>query len=238
MSVLKVEDIDTYYENSHILHGLSLTIEEGEIVALLGRNGAGKTTTMLRSVGTVPPRAGRVVYRGEDVAGRSVDAISNMGVKLVPEGRRVFPALTVEENLLVAAESCTEPREVETMYEMFPLLDDLRENRGRNLSGGEQQMLSVARVLVQNPDLLLLDEPTEGLAPVIVEDLREVFADIVAEDVTVLLTEQNVSFAFDLAERAYIIEKGTDVYEGPIEDLRTREDLLDKYLSVAVGDEQ
>jgi branched-chain amino acid transport system ATP-binding protein len=236
VSVLDVEEIDTYYGNSHVLHGLSLAVEEGEIVALLGRNGAGKTTTLRSVVGTVPPREGRVVYRGEDVAGQSVDSISNGGIKLVPEERRVFPTLTVDENLLVASESCEDPRGVETMYETFPLLDDLRESRGRNLSGGEQQMLSVARALIQNPDLLLLDEPTEGLAPVIVEDLREVFAEIVTQDVTVLLTEQNVPFAFDLAERAYIIEKGTNVYEGPIEDLRSREDLLDKHLSVAASE--
>ena len=157
MSVLDVEEIDTYYGNSHVLHGLSLAVEEGEIVALLGRNGAGKTTTLRSVVGTVPPREGRVVYRGEDVAGQSVDSISNGGIKLVPEERRVFPTLTVDENLLVASESCEDPRGVETMYETFPLLDDLRESRGRNLSGGEQQMLSVARALIQNPDLLLLD---------------------------------------------------------------------------------
>ncbi|PSQ12473.1 ABC transporter ATP-binding protein [Halobacteriales archaeon QS_5_70_15] len=236
MSVLDVEGIDTYYGNSHVLHDLSLSLEENEIVALLGRNGAGKTTTLRSITGTVSPRSGAIRYRGEDVAGRSVDAISNSGIKLVPEERRVFPTLTVEENLLVAAESCANPREIGEMYEVFPVLDDLRENRGRNLSGGEQQMLSVARALIQSPDLLLLDEPTEGLAPVIVDDLSEVLHEVVSEDVTVVITEQNVEFALELSQRAVIVQKGDNVWDGSVEKLRANDELMDQYLSVGGGE--
>jgi branched-chain amino acid transport system ATP-binding protein len=236
MSVLELEDVDVFYGNSHVLFDLSLAVEENEVVVLLGRNGAGKTTTLRSIVGTVPRREGRITYRGTDIVEAPVNRISRMGVKLVPEDRRIFPTLTVHENLQVAAETAADSRPVEEMYEVFPTLDDLRDSKGRDLSGGEQQMLSVGRALVQNPDLLLLDEPTEGLAPVIVEDLRRVFEDIVAEDVTVLLTEQNVQFALDLAERAYIIEKGSNVWDGSVAELRQREDLLEEYLSVSVAE--
>lgn len=236
MTVLELEDTNAYYGNSHVLFDLSLSVERNEVVALLGRNGAGKTTTLRTITGTVPRRTGHIVYHGEDITTHSTDAISNMGIKLVPEARRVFPTLTVHENLLVANESCTNPRDTEEMYDVFPILDELRGNRGRNLSGGEQQMLAVARALVQNPDLLLLDEPTEGLAPVIVDDLLSVLTEIVNEDVTVLITEQNVKFAFELAERGYLIEKGSNVWDGSIDDLRQREDLLDEHLSVSTSE--
>ena len=236
MALLELEDVNVYYGNSHVLFDLALDVAENEVVVLLGRNGAGKTTTLRSIVGTVPRREGRIVYRGTDIADSPVDEISRLGIKLVPEDRRIFPTLTVRENLQVAAETAVDPRPVEKMYEIFPTLDDLRDSRGRDLSGGEQQMLSVGRALVQNPDLLLLDEPTEGLAPVIVEDLRQVLADVVQEDVTVLLTEQNVQFALDLAERAYIIEKGSNVWEGSVPELRERDDLLEEYLSVSVAE--
>jgi branched-chain amino acid transport system ATP-binding protein len=224
--------VNAYYGNSHVLFDLAMELRENEVVTLLGRNGAGKTTTLRTITGTIPRREGRIEYEGEDISEMSVDEISNRGVKMVPEDRRIFPTLTVMENLQVARDLAETARDVEEMFDIFPVLDDLRENRGRNLSGGEQQMLSVARALVQDPDLLLLDEPTEGLAPVIVEDLREVLGDIVERDVTVLMTEQNVDFALDLGERSYIIDRGANVWEGTTEELHQREDLLDEYLSV------
>ena len=233
MSVLELEDVNGYYGNSHILFDIDLEVKQNEVVALLGRNGAGKTTTLRAITGTIPRREGHMEFRGEDISAASVDAISNRGVKLVPEDRRIFPTLTVTENMQVARDmTAGDARDIEEMYDVFPVLDELRENRGRNLSGGEQQMLSVARALIQDPDLLLLDEPTEGLAPVIVDDLYDVLSDVVDRDVTVLITEQNVDFALDLSERAYIIESGSNAWEGTVEELNEREDLLDEYLSV------
>ncbi|ELY48029.1 ABC transporter ATP-binding protein [Natronorubrum bangense] len=233
MTVLELDDIDTYYGNSHVLHGVSLELAEGEVVALLGRNGAGKTTTMRSIMGVTPPRRGSIVYRGENIVGKSPDKLNERGINLVPEDRRVFPTLSVQENLVLAHKLAADPKPIEEMYELFPILDELRTSDAQNLSGGEQQMLAVARALVQRPSLLLLDEPTEGLAPVIVDDLQEMLQAVVDEDVTVLLSEQNVNFAFELATRGYVIDTGSIVFEGSVEEIQSREDLLEKYLAVS-----
>ena len=235
--VLAVSDMHVYYGDSHIIHGVDLTIDEGEVVTLLGRNGAGKTTTMRGIVGVAPPRQGTVTYRGEPIAGESPDAISDRGIKLVPEDRRVFPTLSVHENLTLAKRLAPDSTQtVAEMYEVFEPLAALKQSAGQNLSGGEQQMLSVARALVQDPDVLLLDEPTEGLAPVIVDDLQSVLADVVERNVTVLLTEQNVQFAFELAERGYIIDNGEMVFNGTTAEIRERDQLMRDYLSVSGAD--
>lgn len=232
--VLSVEDMHVYYGDSHIIQGVDLSLDEGEVVTLLGRNGAGKTTTMRGIVGVNPPRQGTVTYRGEVISGQSADAISKKGLKLVPEDRRIFPTLTVQENLALSKRLAVDSeRTVEEMYEIFPQLARHKQSNGKNLSGGEQQMLSVARALVQDPDVLLLDEPTEGLAPVIVADLREVLKEIVERNVTVLLTEQNVQFAFELASRGYIIDNGEIVFEGTTDEIQEREKLMEEYLSVS-----
>ncbi|QFU82964.1 ABC transporter ATP-binding protein [Natronorubrum aibiense] len=233
MTVLELDAIDTYYGNSHVLHDVSLELAEGEVVALLGRNGAGKTTTMRSIMGVTPPRRGSIVYRGENIVGKSPDKLNERGINLVPEDRRVFPTLSVHENLVLAHKLAADPKPIEEMYELFPILDDLRTSDAQNLSGGEQQMLAVARALVQRPSLLLLDEPTEGLAPVIVDDLQEMLQAVVDEDVTVLLSEQNVNFAFELATRGYVIDTGSIVFEGSVEEIQAREDLLEKYLAVS-----
>jgi branched-chain amino acid transport system ATP-binding protein len=233
-SILELEDVHAYYGNSHILYGISLALSEGEVVALLGRNGAGKTTTMRSITGTVPSWEGSISYRQQSLAGLSTDEISNLGIKLVPEDRRVFPTLTVQENLSLAKRLAADSdRTIDEMYDVFPTLADLTSSNGRNLSGGEQQMLSVARALIQDPDVLLLDEPTEGLAPAIIDDLHEILLRVVERDVTVLLTEQNVQFAFELAERGYIIDNGDVVFDDTIAEIRSREDLLEDYLSVS-----
>lgn len=233
MTLLKLENVHSFYGNSHVLHDLSIEVEENEIVALLGRNGMGKTTTLRTIVGIITPQSGRIVFKDTDIVGKRLDQISQAGIKLVPEDRRVFPSLTVRENLSIAHRQAANPRTIEEMFELFPLLRDVQSNIGQNLSGGEQQMLSIGRALIQNPDLLLLDEPTEGLAPVIVDDLREVFKQIIEENVTILITEQNVEFLFEIAERGYIIEKGRIVFEDTMKNIRTHDEVLEKHLSIS-----
>ena len=236
MALLELSHLDTYYDDSHILFDLSLTIEAGEVVCLLGRNGAGKTTTVRSIVGLTPPRAGRIILRGRDVAGLPPFRIARLGIGFVPEDRRVFPNLTVHENLEVArrtwgnggAGAWTEER----VFDLFPILRDRRRQPGGTLSGGEQQMLTIARTLMGNPEILLLDEPSEGLAPLVVETLRQQLGRLKASGLTMVLAEQNVRFVSDLGDRVYILEKGMVRYQGAMAAFLADEAVRQAYLAV------
>lgn len=235
--ILSLDDVQGYYGNSHVLFGVSLDIYEGEVVTLLGRNGAGKTTTLRSIVGLVDVPTGSIQFAGEEITQLSTDAVADRGIRMVPEDRRIFPTLSVHENLRLARRLAPDtPRTIDEMYERFPRLNELREHQGENLSGGEKQMLSIARALIQDPDVLLLDEPSEGLAPVIVDDLREILMEIIGDDVTVLMTEQNVRFAFEVAERGYIIDDGEIVFDGSIDDIQSDETLINRYLATSMAD--
>jgi branched-chain amino acid transport system ATP-binding protein len=213
MNALEAEGLHSYYGKSHILHGVSLTVGEGEIVALLGRNGAGKSTTLKSLVGLLRPRQGRVSMFGKEMTGEPAFRITGQGVGYVPEGRRVFANLTVDENLRVPVER-PGPWTVARVYEAFPRLAQRKSNKGSQLSGGEQEMLSIARALLLNPKLLMLDEPSQGLAPLIVADVFRIVAAARKEGVSILLVEQNVRAAVEIADRAYVLDDGRVVYEG------------------------
>ena len=247
MTLLEVADIDAYYGQSHILRDLSMEIADGEVCALLGRNGAGKTTTLRSIAGATPPdvRSGEIRFQGETIAGRSTEDVSMSGIGLVPEERRIFPNLTVEENLHLAEVSrnrsnligralgqVSEARPLQEIYEAFPRLDERQNQMAGTLSGGEQQMLAIARALRQNPKLLMLDEPYEGLAPQIIEDVEDAIRRISDEGTTVLLVEQNAAAAIKIAERCYIVDQGSIVYEGDSADLRADEETRQRYLGV------
>jgi branched-chain amino acid transport system ATP-binding protein len=214
MSVLAAEGLHTFYGKSHILHGVGLTVGEGEIVTLLGRNGAGKSTTLRSLIGLTPARQGSVHVFGQDTTAWPPDRIVALGVGFVPEGRRVFGSLTVEENLLVPIER-PGPWNIARVYELFPRLRERRHNKGRSLSGGEQEMLAIARALLLNPKLLLLDEPSQGLAPLLVREMFSVITRMRREGISILLVEQNVRMAVEIADRAYVLDDGRVVYEGP-----------------------
>jgi branched-chain amino acid transport system ATP-binding protein len=233
MSLLALVDIYTAYGLSRVLFGISLEIEEGECVSLLGRNGVGKTTTMRSVMGLTPPAAGRVLWHGRDIAGWPPHRVARAGIGFVPEDRRIFPELSVRENLEVGARAARRSGHwtIETVEELFPVLRERAQQRGGFLSGGEQQMLTIARTLVGNPDLLLLDEPSEGLAPLVVDTLRDKIAELKAQGLTILLAEQRVDFALALADRVYVLEKGSVRHSGPAAALRQDQALLDRLLS-------
>ena len=210
---LEAEDLHTYYGKSHILRGVDLQVRQGEIVALLGRNGAGKTTTLRSLVALTPPRRGSVRIFGKDTAGFPPFRIAALGVGYVPEGRRIFPGLTVEENLLIPRET-PGPWTVERVWKLFPRLAERRRNKGRQLSGGEQEMLAIGRALLLNPKLLMLDEPSQGLAPLIVQEVFRVVTAARDEGISVLLVEQNVRGAIAIADRAYVLDDGHVVFGG------------------------
>ncbi|HEY1719908.1 MAG TPA: ABC transporter ATP-binding protein [Magnetospirillaceae bacterium] len=221
-AVLQAEGLHTYYGKSHILHGVSLELREGEIVTLLGRNGAGKTTTLRSLVGLTPARSGTVRIFGEVTTTLPSFAAAARGVGYVPEGRRVFANLTVEENLKVPLER-PGPWTIEKAYELFPRLKERRTNKGRQLSGGEQEMLAIARALMINPKILLLDEPSQGLAPLIVQEVFRVVVAMRDAGMTVLLVEQNVRAAVAIADRAYVLDDGKVVYEGSAKEFASDE---------------
>jgi branched-chain amino acid transport system ATP-binding protein len=214
MSVLAAEGLHTFYGKSHILHGVGLTVREGEVVTLLGRNGAGKTTTLRSLIGLTPARQGTVHIFGQATTAWPPDRIVALGVGFVPEGRRVFGNLTVEENLLVPIER-PGPWTIARVYQLFPRLQERRGSKGRFLSGGEQEMLAIARVLLLNPRLLMLDEPSQGLAPLLVREMFGVISRMRQEGISILLVEQNVRMAVEIADRAYVLDDGRVVYEGP-----------------------
>jgi branched-chain amino acid transport system ATP-binding protein len=229
--ILDVRGIDTYHGLGHILHGLSLHVDDGEVVALLGRNGAGKTTTMRSITGLTPPRSGQIVYRGENIAGLPPHRIAQRGVALVPETRGIFSYLTARENLEIARRAGSRWA-LEAMLERFPKLREVLDRKGRHLSGGEQQMLAIARALLTGPDLVLLDEPSQGLAPLIVEAVVGTIRDLKRERVSMLLVEQNAEMALQLADRVYVMDHGTIVFEGTPESLRADTRTTATYLGV------
>jgi branched-chain amino acid transport system ATP-binding protein len=229
--MLDLEGVEAGYGLSRVLHGVSLRADAGEVVSLLGRNGAGKSTTLKSIVGLVAVTGGRIRFDGREITGRPTHEISRLGVGYVPEERRIFSDLTVAENLLVGRKG-SGAWSAERVYDVFPKLSELAGRRAGSLSGGEQQMLTVARTLMGNPRVVLLDEPSEGLAPVIVRALGEQIAALKREGLTILLSEQNLKFAARLADRAYIIEKGLIRFDGPMAALMADEALRRQYLTV------
>jgi branched-chain amino acid transport system ATP-binding protein len=232
MSLLEVNGLNSYYGDSHILFDVGLRVEKNEVVALLGRNGAGKSTTLKSLMGVVKPRAGSVVLDGENMAGKPSHTIAQRGMQLVHEERRVFGSLNVEENLVLAGLTAKNKWSLDRIYKMFPRLKERRGSRGTDLSGGEQQMLAIARALIRDPKIVLLDEPFEGLAPVIVRDLMNACRELAAAGQTIVLVEQNLAATLALADRVYIINNGHIVHEGPAKELKAQPDILQRYLGV------
>jgi branched-chain amino acid transport system ATP-binding protein len=221
--ILKASNLETYYGKSHILHNVSLEVGEGEIVTLLGRNGAGKTTTLRSLVGLTPPREGAVEIFGQDTTHLPAHKISRLGVGYVPEGRKIFPNLTVLENLAVPV-TRPGPWNLDRVFELFPNLGERRESWGRQLSGGEQEMLAIARALLVNPKLLLLDEPSQGLAPLLVRDVFRVVASMRKEGISILLVEQNARFGLEVADRVYVLNNGEVIHSGSASELAKDEE--------------
>ena len=236
--MLEVVDVHSYYGKSHILHGVSLRLNEGELVCLLGRNGVGKSTTLKSMMGLVKAREGSIRFKEQELIGKQPFEIARLGVGYVPEDRRIFRSLTVHENLSIGIKGSEDGRKqgegwtIEKIYDFFPLLKNRQNNKGGHLSGGEQQMLTVARTLMGNPELILVDEPTEGLAPLIVKDVLEMLAAVRKSGVTILMVEQNFKGAVKIANRFYVMGKGKVVFMGSVEELMAAEDIRRDYLEV------
>jgi branched-chain amino acid transport system ATP-binding protein len=232
MSLLEVTGLNSHYGDSHILFDVALRVDRNEVVALLGRNGAGKSTTLKSLMGVVRPSSGSIVFDGAQIAGAKSHRIARAGMQLVHEDRRIFGSLNVEENLVLAGLTAEGRWPLERIYGIFPRLKERRTSRGTDLSGGEQQMLAIARALVRDPKIILLDEPFEGLAPVIVRDLVQTCRELADAGQTIILVEQNIAAALSLAKRAYIINNGHVAHEGPTSEIRAQPDLLQRYLGV------
>jgi len=233
--ILEVIDIYTTYGLSQILFGVSLQVDRGEVVSILGRNGVGKTTTLRSVMGLTPPKSGSIKWKGEEIAGKHPYQIAMLGIGFVPEDRRIFSDLTVWENLDVAIKSSGGKRDgwtTERVFELFPALNPIQNRRGGYLSGGEQQMLTIARTLMGNPELLLLDEPSEGLAPIVVQQLGEQISKLKGEGMTILLCEQNARFSLNLSDRVYILEKGEVRYQGSATNFKRDEEIYKTYLAL------
>ena len=231
--MLQLEEIHTYYGDSHILQGVSLEVGEGETVTLLGRNGVGKTTTIKSIIGFTPPRAGRILLRGEEITRQPSHYIAQQGVAIVPQGRAIFPTLSVRENITLAARNAGKGGwTLERVLGAFPPLANRLRHKGGQLSGGEQQMLAIARALMTNPELLLLDEPSEGLAPLIVAEIKRIIAALREQGLSILLVEQNLTLALELADRVYVMNKGRIVFEGTPDSLRANQEVMQQYLGV------
>jgi branched-chain amino acid transport system ATP-binding protein len=230
--VLDVSGVHTFYGESHVLHGISLSVADGEVLTILGRNGMGKTTLIRTIIGFTPPRQGTVRLKGEDVAGWPPYRLVERGMALVPQGRRVFPSLSVRENLEVARGGDGRWT-IERVYELFPRLRERAQNRANKLSGGEQQMLAIGRALMSNPALLLMDEPTEGLAPLLVREVGRVIGELKRDGLSILLVEQNLPMALAVADRVHILSRGQIVYTGAPDALAADEDVKSRFLGVA-----
>jgi branched-chain amino acid transport system ATP-binding protein len=233
--ILEINNIDTYYGQSHVLQGISLSVEKGEVVSLLGRNGVGKTTTLRSIMGLTPPRKGSIKFQGEEIAGKKPFKIARFGIGYVPDDRRIFPDLTTFENLEIARRMSTKKQgywNIDTVCDLFPVLRELGPSRGTHLSGGEQKMLAIGRALMKNPELILLDEPAEGLAPLVMLALSKAIREIRNTGVTVFLADQNVRFCRRAADRGYIIEKGTIQYQDEMKNILENEEIVKRYLAV------
>jgi len=233
MPILEVDDIHTYYGDAYVLQGLRLSVEQGQILGLLGRNGVGKTTLVNSVVGFNPPRRGRIVFKGIDITHISSFQTVRSGMGLVPQGRRVFPTLSIEENLLVAERSVARhgwnlPR----VYALFPRLEERRHQRAKTLSGGEQQMLAIGRALMTNPDCLIMDEPSEGLAPIIIASLWEAIGKLKEEGLSILLVEQNANLALKLVDYVHVMSKGQVVYSAPPAELAQNQEIKSRFLGI------
>jgi len=230
--MLDVREIHTYYGLSHILFGLSLQVNKGEVVCLLGRNGVGKTTTLKSIIGLTPPKNGQIYFKGQEITKTATNRMVKLGISFVPDNRRIFADLSVRENLEIAAGIKAGTWDLDKVHALFPVLKRVENRRGGYLSGGEQQMLSIARALLGNPELLILDEPTEGLAPLIVRELEEQILELCSTGISILLAEQNLKSALKLASRCYVLERGQVRFEGTVEELAENEDVRSKYLLV------